>query len=206
MAKSSIYIINGSQNIHFDIVKSFGLKRSKNLTSIPISNGNKISDHISDNGDTITIEAAVGANPTRIYENNAIDSNQSNEDRTIAAYHVIKQLFESEKAVTLVNKYDSYEDQVMTEVSPIITPDNSIAFHMVFKQARYASEKNVKMFSYKKLREWLSPDKAKDAADPSVSSVDSKKPVPAKMATPQVMIDMGVGVNRVDGLPSYLIK
>lgn len=160
-----------SPTLSFDAVKRFVPKRSRIISSSPISTGSFVSEILSEKGGTISLEGYVSDNPVIIYEDNVIDST-SGDTRAHAAYTALKKLYESADTVTIQYKLDpSLDNYILTSYEPILMPSNSIGFRLEFQEVRFAEEQTVNLAIN------MSTEKQKEASTGETSSNVSKEQV-----------------------------
>ncbi len=126
------------------------------MTKEVMTKGVNLTDHITERNGVIVMECKVTNTPLVTYEGNLISS-QNADTRIHSAYAVIKNLWKKSTACSIVHKFDTHYDMVLTEQKPIILPSNSVGFRLKFEEARFVDEKRISLVTN------MSAKKAKDA-------------------------------------------
>lgn len=152
-----------------DCVTNIGHEFKADATELPVEEGVASSDHVQKRNKTFTVSGMY--NKYNLYKWAGDSVDETPQARIQDAYRVLVRLYESSNRFTLVSKYDSYPNCVITNLSIPVTPEtgDSLTFTAEIKQLRSSEVQEVNIVQTENVIE----SKKDDAS--SSTSVGKKK-------------------------------
>ncbi len=150
-----------------DMVSEFKPTFPSQLTKYRLSDKSQITNHRVRNNATFVLSGYVSSRPLLKYENNLVGYDNLQE-RPVLAYSLVKKWEKLGTELTIVNKFDVYNNCIITNLSPIQSSGGDILINFQLEQARRVSYKRVNLVQY------MQPSKQKDASPSHRESTKSK--------------------------------
>lgn len=131
-----------------DAITQVNPKHTSKVSSHPVETGVNISDHITKENVVIDIMGEFSNNPVRITQGNLV--NYQNNSRDQEAWGVLYKLWNQESSITVVSRFQVYEDCYITSLVPLDETDTgeTLRFSMTLEQVRFAQlEERVSTFT-----------------------------------------------------------
>jgi hypothetical protein len=127
----------GGDNYFTDCTLSINHTFSNQVTEHAVEEGANFSDHVQVMSNTFSVSGMYNKVSINPYEGNSLGKSV---ERLQEAYQFLLKLRNSKERFTLVSKFDSYPDCVVSSLSIPVNPDNSnsLMFSMEIKQIRVA--------------------------------------------------------------------
>lgn len=126
-----------------DCVTNIGHEFNAEATELPVEEGVAASDHVQKKNKTFTVSGMY--NKYNLYKWAGDSVDETPQSRIQDAYRALVRLYESSDRFTLVSKYESYPDCVLTNLSIPVTPEtgDSLTFTAEIKQLRSSQLQEV---------------------------------------------------------------
>lgn len=145
---SSTTYIGDYMALSFDSVPALSIKRTGNVTSYPVENGNQISDNIQIKNTTFSLSGVITETPIRLTQD-LLYSSGVNGTRVSQAIVYLDQILDSRQTLTLLTEQRAYNNVVLKGWSCDFKSEYSQTFTLDFEQVRIANAKTVNVIATK---------------------------------------------------------
>ena len=146
---SNIYVWD-YMAIAFDSVPSVGMKRTANVTSYPVEDGEDVSDHVQIKNRTFTLSGVISETPIRKDAvQDLLYSSGVNGTRVAQATQYLDKIMEKRQTISLVLEQQIYNNIILKGISVDYKDEYGQTFNLDFEQVRIVSSKSVNVIATK---------------------------------------------------------